>query len=118
MIYPRRDHHPKRRGLASASIAGVAAGSGATTGSGGVSAGSGAGEGCTSLIAPEENIGAGSRTVERRFGGSAAAGGSGGTRCSDGAACSAGGSGAAGYPSRPSTVRRGHQCPPKLLELS
>jgi hypothetical protein len=42
-----------------------------TTGSGGGAAASGAGGGCTSLIAPEENIGAGSRTVERRFGGSA-----------------------------------------------
>ena len=70
--YPRFDHQPKRRGFASAAGAAgsgaAAAGSGAEAAAGGASA---AGAGCTSLIAPEENIGAGSRTVERRFGGSA-----------------------------------------------
>src|SRR5262245_61374939 len=64
---PRRFHQPKRRGFASA-------GGSAAAGSGTVTAGSGDGAGarraswagCTSLIAPEEKIGAASRTVERR----------------------------------------------------
>ena len=44
---------------------------GGATGSGGGGEASGAGACGTSLIKPEVNIGAGSRTVERRFGGSA-----------------------------------------------
>ncbi len=71
--HPRFDHQPKRRGLSSSA---AAAGSGDATGSGAGGGAGGAGAGCTSLIGPDENIGAGSRIVERRRGGSDGAGGS------------------------------------------